>query len=107
MPVLHDSDRVSFKLAAARFFSVSLSGVYCFFSAACITMSFKECHCLPFTFQCKHNKIFHYQVSILDSLDDIYSHIDRDQLTADYGGTFEYNHLAWVEFQRVNYEVVV
>ena len=43
-----------------------------------------------------------YQVNLLDSLDDIYNHIDRSQLTTDFGGTLEYNHLAWVDFQRVN-----
>ncbi|KAL4224923.1 Proto-oncoprotein DBL [Mactra antiquata] len=36
----------------------------------------------------------------LDKLEDLYLYIDTTQLTTDYGGTLQYNHVTWVDFQR-------
>lgn len=42
-----------------------------------------------------------YTMKHLDSIDDLCLYVDKTQLTTDYGGTLQYNHVAWVDFQRV------
>jgi hypothetical protein len=42
-----------------------------------------------------------YDTEYLNHVRDIYEFIDKSQLSTDYGGTMQYNHIAWVDFQRV------
>ena len=37
----------------------------------------------------------------MESVDSLANAIDRHQLTADLNGTFQYNHLRWLEFRLV------
>ena len=42
-----------------------------------------------------------YNMEYLIHVGQLDKYIEKAQLTTDYGGTMQYNHIAWVDFQRV------
>ncbi|XP_053384582.1 uncharacterized protein LOC123535976 [Mercenaria mercenaria] len=47
-----------------------------------------------------------YEVKRLDNVNELYTFIEKSQLCMDYGGTIQYNHIAWVDFQRTYIPIV-
>jgi hypothetical protein len=43
------------------------------------------------------------QILMLNSVDELYEYIDKDQLTADLGGTLVYNNHEWIQHRAVNF----
>ena len=46
--------------------------------------------------------LFVMQVAMFSSLDELQSHVGRDQLTEDLGGTLSYNHEEWIQHRAVS-----
>ena len=47
-------------------------------------------------------KLNTFQVHMLSTLDELYTFVQPDELTQEFGGSYDYNHAAWIQNRMVN-----